>query len=165
MTVSIAAEVKPGFSFHYRRLAEQVVEAALEAEQFPYEAEVSLTLTDNSSIREINRRMRGIDSPTDVISFPMLCWPAPADYTAMEDQWGESINPDSGEIVLGDIVLSADRVRTQAEEYGHSQRREYAFLITHSMLHLLGYDHMKPEEAAVMEDRQRTILAALHIER
>ena len=165
MTVSIVAELKPGFSFHYRKLAELVIGAALEAEQFPYEAEVSLTLTDNPSIRKINRETRGIDAPTDVLSFPMLSWPAPADYSAMEDQWEESVNPDTGEVMLGDIVLSVDKVRTQAGDYGHSEKREYAFLITHSMLHLMGYDHLEPEDAAVMEERQRVILDALHINR
>ncbi|MCD7981582.1 MAG: rRNA maturation RNase YbeY [Clostridiales bacterium] len=165
MTVSVFAEVTPGFSFHYRRLAERVIGAALEAERFPYEAEVSLTLTDNPSIQEINREMRGIDAPTDVLSFPMLHWAAPADYSAMDGQWEESVNPDTGEVLLGDIVLSVDRVRAQAGEYGHSEKREYAFLITHSMLHLMGYDHMEPEEAAVMEERQRVILDGLDISR
>ncbi|MCD8149968.1 MAG: rRNA maturation RNase YbeY [Clostridiales bacterium] len=165
MTVTIICEVKPELSFHYRKLAEKVIEASLEAEDFPYEAEVSLTLTDDDGIHEINRQTRGIDAPTDVLSFPMLEYPAPAAFDAVEDQCEDCANPDSGEVLLGDIVISADRVKSQAEAYGHSEKREYAFLITHSMLHLMGYDHMEPEEAAVMEERQRQILTGLGIAR
>ncbi len=165
MTVTIICETKPGFPFHYRKLAGKVIEASLEAEGFPYEAEVSLTLTDDAGIHEINRQTRGIDAPTDVLSFPMLEYPAPADFDAVEDQCEDCANPDTGEVLLGDIVISADRVKSQAEAYGHSEKREYAFLITHSMLHLMGYDHMEPEEASVMEARQRVILEKLGITR
>ncbi len=157
--------INPDFSFPYRDLAQQVIKAALDAERFPFEAEVSLTLTDNPSIQEINHETRGIDAPTDVLSFPMLDYPAPADFSGVEEQWEGCVNPDTGEVMLGDIVLSVDRIRSQAEEYGHSQKREYAFLIVHSMLHLMGYDHMEPDEAARMEERQRDILDALRITR
>ncbi len=165
MTVEIDAMINPDFSFPYRDLAQQVIKAALDAERFPFEAEVSLTLTDNPSIQEINHETRGIDAPTDVLSFPMLDYPAPADFSGVEEQWEGCVNPDTGEVMLGDIVLSVDRIRSQAEEYGHSQKREYAFLIVHSMLHLMGYDHMEPDEAARMEERQRDILDALRITR
>ena len=77
----------------------------------------------------------------------------------------DDFNPDTGEAILGDIIISVDKVREQAEEYGHSELREFAFLITHSMLHLFGYDHMEPEEAKVMEDKQRQILDELSITR
>lgn len=163
MTINIICEVKPEFHFHYRKLAETVIEASLDAEQFPYEAEVNLTLVDNEIIHEINRETRQIDAPTDVLSFPMLAYDAPADFDGIEDAWGDTVNPDTGEVMLGDIVLSVDRVRSQAVEYGHSEKREYAFLITHSMLHLMGYDHMEPEEAEQMQARQRVILEHLKI--
>lgn len=165
MTIHIICEQKPEFSFHYRKLAGQVAEAALEAEQFPYEAEIALTLTGDDRIRRINRETRGIDEPTDVLSFPMLDYPAPADFSEIEDRWEGCTDPDTGEVMLGDIVISLDRVREQAKAYGHSQKREYAFLIAHSMLHLMGYDHMTPEEAAVMEQHQRMMLEALRISR
>lgn len=163
MTINIICEVKPEFHFHYRKLAEAVIEASLDAEQFPYEAEVNLTLVDNGIIHEINRETRQIDTPTDVLSFPMLDYDSPADFDGIEELWGDTINPDTGEVMLGDIVLSVDRVRSQAEEYGHSEKREYAFLITHSMLHLMGYDHMEPEEEQEMQEHQRKILERLKI--
>lgn len=165
MTINIICEVKPYFSFHYRELAKKVILKSLECEGFPYESEVNLTLVDNEMIREINREMRQIDAPTDVLSFPMLEYAAPADFSGIEECWEDTVNPDTDEVMLGDIVISLDKVRAQAEEYGHSEKREYAFLITHSMLHLMGYDHMEPEEAAVMEEHQRVILNALNIKR
>ncbi len=165
MTVNLTCEEKPDFGFHYRKLAESVIEACLDSEGFPYEAEVSLTLTGDDRMREINLDMRGIDAPTDVLSFPMLEYEAPADFSEAEENWAECIDPDTDEVLLGDIVISLDRVREQAEAYGHSEKREYAFLITHSMLHLLGYDHMEPEDAAEMEEHQRRIMDALRIYR
>ncbi len=165
MTLHMICEVKPDFHFHYRQLAEKVIAASLETEGFPYEAEVSLVLTDNSSIQEINQETRGIDAATDVLSFPMFTYPAPAVFDDLDDQWEDCVNPDTDEAVLGDIVISVDKVKTQAEAYGHSEKREYAFLITHSMLHLMGYDHMEPQEAAVMEEHQRRILDHLNIKR
>lgn len=165
MTVNIVCEIQPSYTFHYKKLAEKVIATALDLEEFPYEAEVSLTLVDNEIIHEINRETRQIDAPTDVLSFPMVEYAAPADYALLEKNWSGCMNPDSGEILLGDIILNLERVRSQAEEYGHTEKREYAFLITHSMLHLLGYDHMVPEEAAVMEEHQRKILDQLKITR
>ena len=82
-----------------------------------------------------------------------------------EEDYEDNFNPDTGEIMLGDIVISVDRVREQAAAYGHSERREFAFLIVHSMLHLFGYDHMTPEDAAVMEPKQRQILEEMNISR
>lgn len=165
MTVNITNECKPYFRFHYKQTAKNVIEKALEMEGFPYEAEVSLTLVDNDQIHEINFEMRQIDKPTDVLSFPMLEYESPADFSNLDQQWDLIVNPDSNEVVLGDIVISADKVREQAEAYGHSEKREYAFLIAHSMLHLMGYDHMLPDEAALMEQHQREILKALGIHR
>ncbi len=163
MSVWIRCDEKPGFSFHYRDLAGKVVQAALELERFPYDAEVSLLLTGDDEIRRINRETREVDKATDVLSFPMLEFDHPAQYSFLEDQWEMYADPDTGEIPLGDIVLSLDKVRAQADSYGHSEKREYAFLIAHSMLHLLGYDHMEPDERTVMEEHQRMIMNALKI--
>ncbi len=165
MALDLFCEVKPEFSFHYRKLAEDVIEAALDTEAFPYEAEVSLTLVSDAGMREINSETRGIDSTTDVLSFPMLEYSTPADFSAIEEEWDECVNPDTGEVVLGDIVISVDRVREQAAAYGHSEKREYAFLITHSMLHLCGYDHIEESDRILMEERQRLILDRLNIKR
>ncbi len=165
MTINILTETRPDLPFHYRKLAERVILCALDAEDFPYETEVNLTLTDDARIREINRDMRGIDASTDVLSFPMVDYDAPADYSLLEKNAEAYANPDTGEIMLGDIVISVDHLKLQAEEYGHSEKREYAFLITHSMLHLIGYDHMEDAERTLMEERQRVILDQLGISR
>ncbi|MCU6761209.1 Probable rRNA maturation factor [uncultured Roseburia sp.] len=162
MTINIINEVQAKFQFHYKELAEKVIRCSVEMENFPYDPEVNLTISDNIRIQEINREFRGIDRATDVLSFPMIEYASPADFSGIEQQY-DTINPDTGEVMLGDIVLSADRIKAQAEEYGHSQKREFAFLIVHSMLHLFGYDHMEPEEASVMETHQKMILDALKI--
>ena len=163
MTLNIICEVKPEFRFHYRELAKKTIEAAMEAEKFPYEAEINLTLTDNKGIREINKNFRNIDRPTDVLSFPMVEYESPADFSGIEDQADDTVNPDTGEVMLGDIVISVEKAKEQAVEYGHSEKREYAFLIVHSMLHLFGYDHMEEKEAEEMQEHQRRILAQLKI--
>lgn len=163
MSLNIEKEVEVTFDFDCERLASEVVSFTIEHENFPYEAEVNLTLTDNAGIHEINRMYREIDAPTDVLSFPMLSYDAPGDFESLEDDYEDNFNPDSGEIMLGDIVISVERVREQALSYGHSEKREFAFLIVHSMLHLFGYDHMTPEDAAIMEPKQDEILEAMNI--
>ena len=121
-------------------------------------------LTDNSGIHEVNRQFRGIDAPTDVLSFPMIPFETPADYQIL-DQDESFFDLDTEELLLGDIMISAERVISQAEDYGHSIKREFCFLVAHSMLHLLGYDHMVPEEAAIMEQKQEAALEKLGITR
>ena len=163
MTIQVEEETKARFDFDYRRLAEEVISFALEHEQFPYEAEVNLTLTDNASIQQINREFRQMDAPTDVLSFPLLLLPAAGDFSCIEDAPEDNFNPDTGEALLGDIIISVPKVTEQAFAYGHSKKREFAFLIVHSVLHLLGYDHMTPEDAAFMEKKQESILNAMGI--
>lgn len=140
-------------------IAGKAVEAVLAAENNPYECEVDILFTDDASIREINREQRGIDRSTDVLSFPMVEYSSPSCFDGFDDL-DDLFHPESGELLLGDIVISVDHLIAQAEEYGHSPDRELAFLIVHSMLHLHGYDHMEDEERAVMEQRQRIILEA-----
>lgn len=163
MTITIEEETKAPFPFDYKSLAEEAILSALGHEGFPYEAEVSLTLTDNPSIQEINRSYRQIDRPTDVLSFPMISFLQPGDFTDLKEHPEVCLNPDTGEALLGDIILSVPKIIEQAEEYGHTQKREFAFLIVHSVLHLLGYDHMTPEDAAFMEYKQETILHEMKI--
>lgn len=165
MSLNIEKEVEAVFNFDCEKLAEDVISYTIEHEKFPYEAEVNLTLTDNEGIHEINRMYRQIDAPTDVLSFPMLSYQKAGDFSALENDYEDNFNPDTGEIMLGDIIISVDRVRTQAADYGHSERREYAFLIVHSMLHLFGYDHMTEEDASQMEAKQQQILDAMQISR
>ena len=163
MSLIFEKEVEVTFDFDAEALAKEVVEFALEHEDFPYEAEVNLTLTDNESIHEINKMYREIDRPTDVLSFPMLSYEVAGDFSHLEEDYDDNFNPDTGEIMLGDIVISVDKVKEQAESYGHSEKREYAFLILHSMLHLFGYDHITPEEAEIMEEKQNEILTKMNI--
>ena len=165
MTLNFEEEITVPFDFEYESLAREVISFTLDHENFPYESEVNLTLTDNDGIHEINKMYRQIDRPTDVLSFPMLSYEAAGDFSKLEDDYDDNFNPDTGEIMLGDIVISVDKVLEQAESYGHTPRREYAFLIVHSMLHLFGYDHMTPEEAAQMEAKQRQILEEMNITR
>lgn len=145
-------------------LAVLVAEAALKYIGCPYEAELNVLLTGDEEIRKMNREFRGIDKATDVLSFPTADFLQPGDFSHVEEQAGR-FDPDSGEFLLGDIVISKERVRAQAEEYGHSVRRELAFLVAHSVLHLCGYDHMEEEERLQMERLQEEILKELDITR
>lgn len=163
MSLFIETEVDVPFSFDWEDIARKVIDYTIEHEDFPYEAEVNLTLTDNEGIHEVNKNFRQIDRPTDVLSFPMLSYEQAGDFSRLEEDYDDNFNPDTGEIMLGDILISVDKVLEQAESYGHSEMREFSFLIVHSMLHLFGYDHMTPEEAAVMEEKQNIILNELNI--
>ncbi len=164
MTVTIETEVEASFPFDHEKLARKVVAAALAHEGFPYEAEVGLLLVSPEAIQAMNREHRQIDRPTDVLSFPMAAYGSPGDFEALELD-GDNFNPDTGEAMLGDIVLNVEQVGEQARQYGHSEEREYAFLILHSMLHLFGYDHETEEEAAQMEKKQKEILDGMGIVR
>ncbi len=136
------------------RLIEICTAAALEEEEISDDAEVSVTLVDNARIRELNEEFRNIDRETDVLSFPLG-----------DDENGYEIDPDNDAIMLGDIVISLEQAARQAEEYGHSYRREVAFLITHSLFHLLGYDHVNGEEEKLMFSKQEKVLDKLGITR
>lgn len=146
----------------WRTIAREVVDEALDYEGCPYETELELLLTDNEGIRTLNREYRAIDKATDVLSFPMADFIVPSDFDFLESE-ERYFNPETGELVLGNIVISKEKVLSQAEEYGHSEKREYAFLIVHSVLHLLGYDHLTERERRPMEARQEAILERLHI--
>lgn len=135
-----------------RALVKRAINAALEYEKFDKPAEVSVTFVDNDAIKELNRDYRGKDAATDVLSFPI------SDIPAKEYE----IEPDTGCVVLGDIVISVERAAAQAEEFGHSFERELSFLAVHSVLHLLGYDHERSaEEDAEQRRRQEEILAGI----
>ena len=131
----------------------------------PYEAEVSLLLTDDETIHQINKEQRDIDRATDVLSFPMADYVTEGDFAFLEEEGADCFHPETGELLLGDIVISGDKVLQQAESYGHSPLREYAFLIVHSLLHLVGYDHMEEQEAKRMEKKQADVLESMGITR
>ncbi len=164
MTIQIDYETDRQLDIDYTALANKVAQQILDSENCPYEAAVNLVITDNEEIKRVNAEFRSINAPTDVLSFPMIPFETPADYSVVEDQ-DEYFDLDTDELLLGDVMISVDRVFSQAEEYGHSTEREFSFLFAHSMLHLLGYDHMEPEEAAVMEAKQAQALKALGINR
>ena len=155
MTIDISYETDIELDIPYEDIIRQMVVAALDYENCPYEAEVSVTVVDDKEIQEINKTYRNIDKATDVLSFPMYEYEKAADFDNLDDS---AFNPESGELLLGDIVISSEKVTAQAKEYGHSKEREFAFLLVHSMLHLLGYDHMEEEERLVMESKQKEIL-------
>lgn len=164
MTIILEQEYDRDLGINYEKIADKVINYALDYEKCPYEAEISLTLTDNNGIHEVNKEFRQIDKPTDVLSFPLIEYETPGEFDFLEEM-DECFNPETGELMLGDILISLDKVYEQANEYGHSVTREYAFLIAHSMLHLMGYDHMEENEAKIMEKKQEEILAALNIGR
>lgn len=165
MTSYVENETDAAFSFSVEETVESVMETVLDGEGCPYEASVNVLITDDEGIREFNRQFRGLDRATDVLSFPNVTYESPSRFEKLEEEQADCFEPDSGELLLGDIIISADRVKEQALGYGHSERREFAFLTAHSMLHLCGYDHMTEEEAAVMEEKQRNVMKRLNITR
>ncbi|MFW5630674.1 MAG: rRNA maturation RNase YbeY [Acetivibrio ethanolgignens] len=164
MTIQIECECKETPEFDYEELLCRVIEASLDEEGCPYEAEVNVVLTDNEEIHRVNKEFRNIDQPTDVLSFPMLEYEVPGNFDFLEER-DDCFHPESGELLLGDIMISVERALEQAVEYGHSLEREMAFLTVHSVLHLCGYDHMEEEERLIMEEKQRLILDKLRITR
>lgn len=181
-TVNIEEEkgiAEYNFDFSGDETARSVCEKVLELEHCPMNAEVSVLYVDDSSIQEINSMARGVDAVTDVLSFPNLpfeeyegndkkenrkdspCW----DTLLSQESKADLLDPLTGDLVLGDIVLNLDAVKRQAKEYGHSCKREFAFLIAHSMLHLCGYDHETDEEEQNMIARQEKVLRELGITR
>lgn len=165
MTVIFEQDEEYKFDFDVENDIIRTVEACLDYIACPYESEVNVLLTNNTVIHEMNKESRGIDRPTDVLSFPLISYETAGRFDFSEDEEIELCNPDSGELLLGDIVISVDKARQQAEEYGHSVKRELLFLVCHSMLHLFGFDHETEEERGEMERMQREILSSLGVER
>lgn len=158
MTVNIENEYLCEISIDYLHIIHDIVGAAIDYVGCPYDVEVNVLLTDNEQIQEINRENRQIDRPTDVLSFPMIEFDHPDEFEIVEDHPEDYFNSDTGELLLGDIVISMDKVYEQADEFGHSPERELAFLVAHSMLHLSGYDHEEDAERVIMEAKQEEIL-------
>lgn len=158
MSVFIENELSYSLPEHWDEIIRDVVNAACACLSCPYECQVNVLFTDNEGIREINKEQRELDAPTDVLSFPMLEYESAGDFSGINEEDAWLFDPESGELLLGDIVLNMDRIKSQAEEYGHAKKRELAFLTAHSMLHLFGYDHMEEEERLIMEEKQEEIL-------
>lgn len=161
MKVSIRNNQKKfGVTKEMRDLVRSAVRASVDYMGFSTKSEVSVMFTDDAEIHELNKAHRGVDRPTDVLSFPLFEYDENGDI--IEDEL--DFNPD-GEMFLGDIVISLETAARQAEEYGHSFEREIGFLTVHSMLHLFGFDHMTEEDEAEMFGCQKDILAEMGLER
>ena len=158
MAVYIEKQTDTRFDFHYRPVIEKAVKTVMENKDIPEELDVNVLIVDPDEMRRINKETRNIDSVTDVLSFPYFEYNAPGFFDRELIEWAD-------EDILGDIVICADKIIRQAEEYGHSQKRELAFLTVHSMLHLTGYDHISDQDAELMEEEQRKIMNILNIPR
>ena len=157
--IPVTADV-PGVSDAMRAQIRRTIRTALAAEGVTAPCEVDVLLTDDEGIHRINLDMRQVDRPTDVLSFPEFDL-APGEHPGPEDA-----DPGTGLIPLGDMVLSMERVAAQTKEFGHSRRRELAYLVTHSVLHLLGYDHLdEGPMKAQMRAREEAVMALLGLER
>lgn len=161
MKHEILVEYETAQAADQTQLLEQAVTAALEAENVTVPCEVSILITDDAAIHAINLEQRDVDRPTDVLSFPMF------EYTpGQPPQDSADADPATGRIPLGDVVISMERVREQAREYGHSPERELGYLAVHSVLHLLGYDHLdEGPEKARMREREEVIMSKLGLPR
>ena len=139
------------------KLISKVVNTVLEMENICHDVDVYITLMDNDEIHKINKEYRDVDRPTDVLSFPMF---ERDEIVNLKEQKKNDI-----EEILGDILISVPKVKEQAEEYGHSFEREVSYLVTHGMLHLLGYDHMEEDEKKIMREHEEAVLQKLGIDR
>ena len=158
MAIHIEYETELSLGVDAGPLIEKVIDMALEVHICPYAVEVNVILPDNAAIASINEEYRNLAKPTDVLSFPMLSYETPGDFSVVEKMPEEDcFDPDSGELLLGDIIISVEKVIEQAEAYGHSRERELGFLTAHSMLHLFGYDHMEEEERIDMDANQEAM--------
>lgn len=158
--IPITADVPGAANDANCALIRRTIRTALAAAGLTAPCEVDVLLTDDDGIHEINRELRQVDRPTDVLSFPEF------ELTPGQLPGPEDADPGTGLIPLGDMVLSMERVAAQAREYGHSKRRELSYLVTHSVLHLLGYDHLdEGPMKAQMRAREEAIMALLSLER
>lgn len=151
------------FTQELEDLIQSSISFALQYEKFIKPHEMSVVITDNKGIKAINNEFRSIDMETDVLSFPMLQY-EPSEEKDFKLEF-DDLNPETGEAVLGDIVLSLEKALAQSKEYDHSFEREVAFLIVHSVLHLLGYDHEKDEDRKVMRQKEEAILDSMDMKR
>lgn len=165
MTINLEKETNLLEDFDFEGLFTKIVNAASDYIDCPYEVMVNILLTDDENIREINKETRDIDKATDVLSFPMLEYETPGNFDFIDEEDMTLFDFETGELMLGDIVISVERALKQAEEFNHSYVRELAFLCAHSMLHLSGFDHMEDDERKVMEKMQSEILESINITR
>ena len=160
MTITIDYETDLKLDLPVEEIIHNVIEESIDYVECPFDFEVNVLLTDNEGIHQINLDMRGVDRPTDVLSFPMF------DLQPGEHPDEEDADPATGLIPLGDMCISLERTEAQAAEFGHSPERELCYLTVHSVLHLLGYDHLdEGEQKRQMRAREEAILASLGVTR
>ena len=153
------------FGFDERALVDKVLACTMDNLKCPYEVSVDVTVVDEAEIKRLNREFREIDSVTDVLSFPLNEFDTEGVFEGETFEASMETDPETGELMLGDVILCAQKVKSQAEEYGHSEEREFAFLVVHSLLHLCGYDHIEEADRERMEEKQSEILNELKIVR
>lgn len=146
------------FPFHYKVLITRAANAVMRDKNIPEELDVNVMIVTPEEMKRINRETRGIGKVTDVLSFPYFEYEKPGVFDQEKIDWAD-------EDILGDIVICAEKVMKQAEEYGHSQKRELAFLTVHSMLHLIGYDHIEKKDAELMEPEQKRLMELIGVSR
>lgn len=135
-------------TYGFEQIVKKVVAEVLDIHNITKNVEISVVFTDDEEIHSINKEFRNIDNSTDVLSFPQYEYSSPGDVTEIEDSC----------LILGDIIISLEHAKTQAEEYNHSINREIGYLAAHSMLHLLGYDHMIEDDKSLMREKEETIM-------
>ena len=156
--INITFDVKTLRRFSVLSVIKECINATLCAENIKPACEINVLITNNEEIRQINKTSRDIDSATDVLSFPMFQF-TPGE---LPEDWSDMIDPETGHCPLGDMVISLERAISQAEEFGHSTRREIGYLTIHSILHLLGYDHLdEGPQKAQMREREEYIASGI----
>lgn len=167
MTLSIIINnnLEEEFNTEYEEIIRKVIAFSLDKEDCPYEVEVSVTITDNKEIKKINKEFRNLDKPTDVLSFPLIDFTKPSHFEEIDEESDEWFDLDTGELMLGDIIISMEKAVEQAQDFGHSLEREIGFLTAHSMLHLMGYDHIISKEEQIMNEKQEQILSEVGLKR
>lgn len=166
MTFYVDNDTDEIFDFDINELIKLLTDEVMNRLDCPFkDYSLNVTFTDDESIHEVNKEFRDIDRATDVLSFPAIEFENQGDFSFIEEGDPDYFDIDTNELILGDIMISLERAHAQAEEYGHSFKREVAFLITHSLLHLSGYDHIDEEERLVMEELQDEILNSVGITR
>ena len=157
MAVYIENTSKTKFNFHYRQTINKCISCVLADKKIPDDLDINVLIVTEEEIRSANNDNRNIDKVTDVLSFPYFEYDLPGVWSDM--------NVVEPEDILGDILICGEKIKEQAAEYGHSEKREMAFLIVHSMLHILGYDHIQPDDAEQMEAEQKRFMELLKIYR
>ena len=160
-------EEEYSLEFDFENKAKAVIVKALELHNMPYDSQLTLSVVSEETIQVLNKENRDIDKVTDVLSFPGIEFETIGDFSICDDEalYFDYFDPDTGNLILGDIVICYNRAKEQSVMYGHSLEREMLFLTAHSILHLLGYDHMEDEDRVLMEEKQKEILDLLGIYR